>query len=93
MPCFHACPYDSPQFGDEENPKMQKCELCRERRSEGKKPICVDGCPMRALDTGPVGELIARYGDLRKTTGFAYSSELKPAIIFKASRPKQVATR
>lgn len=93
MPCFYACPYQSPQFGEEENPKMQKCELCLERWSEGKKPICVEGCPMRALDAGPVDELIARYGDLRNTEGFVYSSELKPAIIFKASRPKQVATR
>ena len=60
--CSQACPYDAPQFGAEENAKMQKCDLCSERLRQGKKPICVNACPMRALDAAPMEELIRKYG-------------------------------
>ena len=81
--CLESCPYDAPQFGAEENAKMQKCDLCMERWTEGKKPICVDACPMRALDAGPIEELRAKYGDIREAEGFVYSEDLAPSIIFK----------
>ena len=51
--CLKACPYDAPQFGREPEARMQKCDLCCDRWAEGKKPICVEACPMRALDAGP----------------------------------------
>lgn len=82
--CKKACPYDAPQFEDEENAKMQKCNLCLDRLMENKKPICVTACPMRALDAGPMDELKAKYGDLKETKGFVYSAETKPAIIFRS---------
>jgi len=81
--CLQACVYKSPQFGAEPNARMQKCNLCPDRLEQGKKPICVAGCPMRALDAGPIEELIALYGDAREAEGFIYSSELKPSIVFK----------
>ncbi len=81
--CSQACPYDAPQFGAEENAKMQKCDLCSERLRQGKKPICVNACPMRALDAGPMEELTRRYGGGKEAQGFAYSSKLEPAILFK----------
>ena len=52
--CRDVCPYGSPQFGDEENAKMQKCNFCIDRWAENKLPICVAACPLRALDAGPV---------------------------------------
>jgi len=61
--CLEACPYESPQFGFEENARMQKCDLCVDRWAEGKKPVCVGGCPMWALDVGPLDELRAKYCD------------------------------
>ena len=81
--CQMACPYDIPQLGAEPDSKMQKCDLCLERWTEKKKPICVDACPMRALDAGPLDELKAKYGDIRETEGFAYSDEVMPSIVFK----------
>jgi len=81
--CSIACPYNAPQFGAEDNPKMQKCDLCLEEWLQGNKPICVRSCTMRALDAGPVDELRAKYGDTRKAEGFTNSKKNEPAITFK----------
>ena len=81
--CLESCPYDAPQFGAEENAKMQKCDLCIERWAEGKKPICVDGCPTRALDAGPIDEMRAEYGEVKEAAGFIYDDKLRPSIVFK----------
>lgn len=81
--CWQACTYKAPQFGAEQNAKMQMCNFCLDRLEERKKPICVAGCPMRALDSGPLEELKAKYGDAREAEGFAYSDELKPSVLFK----------
>jgi anaerobic dimethyl sulfoxide reductase subunit B len=71
--CQKACPWDSPQFYDEDigkyakddpkRPTMTKCDLCIDRIREGLKPACVAGCIMRALDAGPMDELRRRYPD------------------------------
>ena len=81
--CLEACPYDAPQFGAEDDPKMQKCNFCIDRLDEGKNPICVDACPMRALDAGPLEELQQKYGVTNAAEGFIYSYECRPAVIFK----------
>ena len=82
MLCKKACPYSVPQFGDEVNAKMQMCTLCLDRLVEHKKPICVEACPMRALEVGPIEELKANYGNIREVEGFTYSKKTKPSIIF-----------
>jgi hypothetical protein len=46
---------------------------------------------MRALDAGPMDELIRRYAGVRGAEGFVFSSELKPSIIFK-SKAKSIPT-
>lgn len=81
--CLEACPYDAPQFRDEDNAHMEKCDLCVERLAEGEMPICVDACPTRALDAGPIEELIEKYGDGREAAGFISSGNYVPSIIFK----------
>lgn len=85
--CLQVCPYDGPQFGAEPNAKMEMCDLCFDRLEEGKKPICVEGCPMRALDAGPLEELRVRYGDIKEAEGFTYSDKIEPPVIFKP-KPK-----
>ena len=84
--CQDACPYDIPQFGPEADAKMQKCDLCLDRWAEGKKPICVQACPMRALDAGPTKELQTKHGKGKEAVGFAFSEITKPSIIFKAKK-------
>jgi len=88
MFCNDACSYGAPQFGAEVGAKMQKCHLCVDRWAEGRKPICVESCPMRALDAGPLDELQAKYGNERAAEGFFYSLTLnmEPSVIFKTQR-------
>jgi len=84
--CLKACPYDAPQFGPEKGAKMRKCNFCEDRWTEGKLPVCVESCPTRALDAGPLDVLTAKYGDLRDAEGFTWSKRTQPAVIFKPKR-------
>jgi ferredoxin len=86
--CKDACPYSVPQFADEESAKMQKCDLCIERWPEGKKPICVEACPPRALDAGQLDELKSKYGTLCNASNFTYSPVAQPSLVTKAKRPR-----
>ncbi len=47
--CHMACPYNAPKI-DREKGCSVKCDGCQDRIAEGKKPICVEACPLRALD-------------------------------------------
>jgi len=82
--CKDACPYSAPQFAAEQKAKMQKCDLCLERWSEGKKPVCVEACLPRALDAGPIKALQEKYGDNTEAYGFTYSTLVKPCVIHKS---------
>ncbi len=84
--CLNACPWDAPQFGPEENAKMQKCDFCLERLERDQQPICVEACPMYALDAGPIEQLKAKYGDIVEAEGFHYVKRFRPAVTLK---PKQ----
>lgn len=80
--CLEACPYDAPQFRPGEDTKMEKCNLCLDRLAMDKKPVCVSGCPMRALDVGPIDELKTKYNAGEDAENFTYMEDLKPAIVF-----------
>jgi len=84
--CLEACPYDAPQFRAESDAKMEKCDLCLERWREEKKPVCVEACPMRALDAAPLDDLKATYGNNQKAEAFAYSEKANPSILLKNIR-------
>ncbi len=83
--CKEACPYNVPQFSAEEGAKMQMCDLCMDRWEEDKKPVCVEACPMRALDAGPLDELEAKYGVLKEAAGFIYVEKNRPSVVFKVN--------
>lgn len=82
--CKQACPYEAPQFGAEDDAVVQKCDLCLDRWQEGKQPVCVAACPMRALDAGPLDELEAKYGTLKDVEGFTWDEKNRPSVVFKA---------
>ncbi len=56
--CAMACPYDNPKV-DREAGHSTKCDGCADRVAEGKDPICVAACSMRALEFKPVDDLPA----------------------------------
>lgn len=60
--CTWSCPYGAPQY-DEKAGKTFKCDMCADLRAEGKAPACVDACPMRAIEYGPIEELKRRHPD------------------------------
>ncbi len=89
--CAKACPYDAPQL-DTERKVMTKCDGCMDRVSDGKKPVCVGACPMRALDFGPMDELRAKYGDGdAHIAPLPLSSQTSPNLIIKAGPRAQPA--
>jgi anaerobic dimethyl sulfoxide reductase subunit B (iron-sulfur subunit) len=84
--CKDACPYDIPQFGPEADAKMEMCTFCLDRLAEGKNPVCVEACPMRALDAGDLMELKEKYGDEMGAEGFIYDIRNRPSVVFKPKR-------
>jgi anaerobic dimethyl sulfoxide reductase subunit B (iron-sulfur subunit) len=86
--CLKACPWDAPQFDDSPNAKMQKCDLCIDRLEAGVQPICVEGCPMFALDAGPIEELRKRHVESVEASGFRYTEKIGPSVTFKGKKSK-----
>lgn len=57
--CQVACPFGVPKFEwSSPTPKIVKCELCKERLAEGKKPACVEVCPRQAVIFGKREDLL-----------------------------------
>ncbi|MBR9729623.1 DMSO/selenate family reductase complex B subunit [Shewanella intestini] len=89
--CSRACPYDAPQI-DRERKVMTKCDGCYDRLADGKKPICVEACPMRAIDFDTVENIKAKYGN-----GDAHPASLPsqsithPNLIIKANKNANLA--
>ena len=78
--CLAACPYGAPQL-DREAHKMRKCDTCLDRREKGLNPVCVDACPQRALDFGPIDELRKKYGDCAAIAPLPDVSVTKPHLV------------
>ena len=56
--CELSCPFGVPQIDDVQL-LMQKCDLCFDRTSIGKKPMCATVCPSGALFYGTKEEIAA----------------------------------
>jgi Fe-S-cluster-containing dehydrogenase component len=57
--CVLACPFGVPKYMAEGD-QMMKCDMCYDRTSVGKKPMCATVCPSEALYFGPLEEWSAR---------------------------------
>ena len=53
--CVGACPFQAPAILPQTG-KADKCDLCQELLQAGKKPLCVEACPLDALHIGPIDE-------------------------------------
>ncbi|MBI4285191.1 MAG: 4Fe-4S dicluster domain-containing protein [Chloroflexi bacterium] len=83
--CVEACPYNAPQIvTNGHKTTFMKCNLCADRRAEGRPAACVAACPTYALDIGPMDELIRKYGEVRELPNFADYRKTFPAVIFRS---------
>lgn len=80
--CHMACPYNAPKV-DREKGHSVKCNGCAERVSEGKNPICVDACPLRALDFGPIEDIRKKYEGVDCVAPMPEASYTHPNIVVK----------
>lgn len=87
--CEMACPYGAPQY-DPVKKNMTKCDGCFDRLAQGMKPVCVESCPLRALDFAPMHELIEKYGTEANIAPLPDSRLTSPNLIVttcKSSKP------
>jgi Fe-S-cluster-containing dehydrogenase component len=54
--CVFACPFGVPKYLPEFD-QMMKCDMCYDRTSVGKKPMCAAVCPSQALMYGTPEEI------------------------------------
>lgn len=59
--CVFACPFGVPKY-ESEFDQMMKCDMCYDRTSVGKKPMCATVCPSGALFFGTAEEIKERRG-------------------------------
>ncbi|WP_302389645.1 DMSO/selenate family reductase complex B subunit [Eggerthella sinensis] len=78
--CAITCPYSAPKVDDEKK-KSVKCDMCADRVAEGKQPICVEACPLRALDFGDIDELRSKYGEVAAIAPLPSEEETHPNIV------------
>jgi len=61
--CVLACPFGIPKLVPERE-QMMKCDMCYDRTSVGKKPMCATVCPSQALTYAPPATRGARVGPI-----------------------------
>lgn len=88
--CAVACPYEAPQL-DRALGKMRKCDMCIDRISKQRKPVCVEACPQRALDFGAVDELRKLYGDDGMIAPLATADYTRPNLVIRKCTQAQPA--
>ncbi len=57
--CVLACPFGVPKYESKAD-QMMKCDMCYDRTSAGKRPMCATVCPSEAIYFGPMEEWKAR---------------------------------
>ena len=78
--CANSCPYGAPKV-DATKKKSVKCDMCADRVAAGKQPVCVEACPLRALDFGKIDDLRAKYGTGAEVAPLPAASETKPNLV------------
>ncbi|MEF9877710.1 MAG: 4Fe-4S dicluster domain-containing protein [Gordonibacter sp.] len=83
--CTMACPYHAPRI-NQKIKKSSKCDGCTDRVSADNKPICVEACPLRALDFDTIEALEQKYsGCTSSILPLADESQTRPNLLIKPS--------
>jgi Fe-S-cluster-containing dehydrogenase component len=85
--CVLACPFGIPKVmvGMEQ---MMKCDMCYDRTSEGKRPMCATVCPSQALAYVPA-ETILRERRERPTNVFQFGNQRVTTKVFMMVPPER----
>jgi anaerobic dimethyl sulfoxide reductase subunit B len=83
--CSWACPYGAPQF-NESIGVMTKCNMCKDLVDKGERPACVESCPYRALDFGPLDELQKAHGAFAAPAPLPDPNITKPSIVYNPNK-------
>ncbi|MFS1986028.1 4Fe-4S dicluster domain-containing protein, partial [Vibrio breoganii] len=84
--CANACPYGAPQYNAKKG-HMTKCErLLRTCGSGHANAICVESCPLRALEFGEINTLREKYGATADVAPLPSSTQTLPNIVIKLNK-------
>jgi Fe-S-cluster-containing dehydrogenase component len=72
--CVVACPFGVPELY-EDRKLMMKCDMCYDRTSVGKKPMCATVCPSQALFFGTREQLAALRPQSMPTNKFRFGQQ------------------
>ena len=72
--CVMACPFGVPELYIDRQ-IMMKCDMCYDRTSVGKKPMCATVCPSQALFFGTRAEIDALRPQSTPTNRFRFGSQ------------------
>jgi len=87
--CSWACPYGAPQFNVEAG-VMSKCTFCVDLVDKGQNPACVDACPYRALEFGPLDELQQKHGSFAGPAPLPDPGITRPSVVYNPSNVTKV---
>lgn len=72
--CVMACPFGVPElYADRQI--MMKCDMCYDRSSVGKKPMCATVCPSQALFFGTREQILALRPQSMPTNKFQFGDQ------------------
>ena len=86
--CALSCPYRAPKV-DRDAGRSVKCDGCTRRVAEGGAPVCVEACPLRALDFGPIDELREKYGAVADVPPLPDATATSPNPVLTPPAPAQ----
>ena len=72
--CVMACPFGVPELYSERQ-LMMKCDMCYDRTSIGKKPMCATVCPSQALFYGTRQQIAALRPQSRPNNEFRFGEQ------------------
>ena len=78
--CALSCPYHAPKV-DRTVGHSVKCDGCSQRAREGSAPVCVEACPLRALEFEHISDLRARHGRVADMPPLPDSSKTAPNLV------------
>jgi len=84
--CVLACPFGIPKMMSELE-QMMKCDMCYDRTSSGKRPMCATVCPSQALAYVPMEQILSERRE-KPTNLFFFGNEAVRTKVFMMVPPE-----